>query len=257
MKIRTIVTACLIWMPSMLAFGQTKGAIKQAIEAKYTLAQPTVDRKDLTAPGAVIVLLKDDLGIQTTGQITTDPDGNPVFGLPPTTTYKNGKFQRSGVSKFFAARTLVAGEKCWLIGDEIKEDGVVLEFLSDPIDGVRFKGLLKFPFPKGQIPVADVVMQQIAETIKAEPMPQAAAAPPTPVSTPAVASAALAPIPPPPPPSDAPAVAPKTISLGQTKAQVLAMFGPPTRLVTLPTKEIDFFPGMKVTFIKGKVADVQ
>jgi hypothetical protein len=73
-----------------------------------------------------------------------------------------------------------------------------------------------------------------------------------------VASAsALAPIAPPPPPTDTPPPAPKTISLGQTKDQVAATFGPPTKVVKLPTKEIDFFPGMKVTFIKGKVADVQ
>lgn len=30
-----------------------------------------------------------------------------------------------------------------------------------PINGVRFKGSAKYPFPKGQIPAADAVLQQI------------------------------------------------------------------------------------------------
>ncbi len=36
-----------------LVFGQSKGAIKQAIEAKFILAQPTADHKDISAAGSV------------------------------------------------------------------------------------------------------------------------------------------------------------------------------------------------------------
>ena len=67
----------------------------------------------------------------------------------------------------------------------------------------------------------------------------------------------MAAIPPPPPPIDAPPPAPKTISLGQTKDQVLAIFGTPLKVVVLPTKEMDFYKDMKITFVKGKVVDVQ
>ncbi len=236
----------------MLAFGETKGAIKEAIEAKYAVSQPTNDHKDLTTPGAVIDLLKDDLNLATTAQVTTDADGNPLYANEPTSTYKNGTFEKSRASKFWGAgHNLVAGEKCWLIGVEIRDDGAVLEFLSDPINGARFRGFLRYPFPKGQIPAPEAVLQQIGETIKAEPMQiVAAVAPAAPVPAPPAA------IPPPPPaPPDPPK--PKTISLGQTKAQVSANFGTPSKIVTLPTKEIDFWGDMKVTFVKGKVVDIQ
>jgi len=65
------------------------------------------------------------------------------------------------------------------------------------------------------------------------------------------------PIAPPPPPPDEPAAAPPTISLGQTKDQVKAAFGTPDRVVKLGTKEIEYFKDMKVTFVNGKVTDVQ
>jgi hypothetical protein len=243
----------------MLAFGQTKGAIKQAIEGQYALAQPTNDHKDLTAPGAVIDLIKDDLDLTTTALVVNDADGNPIYATEPTSTYKNGRFQRGGFSKFMAGpdHNLVAGEKCWLINVEVRDDGVILEFLSDPINGARFRGFVKYPFPKGRIPPADVVLQQIAETIKAEPIQKESAAPPPAVAAPVNTPSPMAPIPPPAPPVDAPALAPKSISLGQSKAQVASTFGPPTRMVTLPTKEIDFYQDMKVIFVKGKVVDVQ
>jgi len=152
---------------------------------------------------------------------------------------------------------LVAGEKCWLINVEVRDDGAILEFLSDPINGVRFRGFVKYPFPKGQIPSADAVLQQIADTIKAEPMQGTVVAPRPAATTSADAPPPMAPIPPPPPPSDVPVAAPKTISLGQTRAQDDTTFGPPTRMIKLPTKEIDYYQDMKVTFVKGKVTDVQ
>ncbi len=196
-------------------------------------------------------------------------------------TYKGGKFESSGISKFqnfnnrFAKlpggsggssnRTFVAREKFFLIGVDVKDDGAVLEFLSDPINDLRYKAFVKYPFPaKGTLPAPDVVLGEIAETIKAEPtdgqqgggdqggaQQQAPAAPAGPPPAP------MAAIPPPPPPTDAPAAAPQSISLGQTKEQVTAAFGQPTKVVKLATKEIDYYQDMKVTFVKGKVTDVQ
>jgi len=55
----------------------------------------------------------------------------------------------------------------------------------------------------------------------------------------------------------APAPATKTIALGQTMDEVVGILGPPQKKVNLGTKEIYFYPDMKVIFISGKVADVQ
>jgi len=82
----------------------------------------------------------------------------------------------------------------------------------------------------------------------------AAPAAPAPAAAPA---AAIAPIAPPPPPADAPPPAPKTIKIGQTRDEVVAAFGQPTKIIKLATKEIDTYPDMKVTFVHNKVSDVQ
>ena len=55
--------------------------------------------------------------------------------------------------------------------------------------------------------------------------------------------------PPPPPPA--------TISIGQTKDQVIASFGDPVRKAVLGAKEIYFYKDMKVTFTNGKVSNVE
>ena len=68
---------------------------------------------------------------------------------------------------------------------------------------------------------------------------------------------APAPLAAPPAPVDTPAGPPPTIELGQTKDQVQAAFGTPTRVVKLGTKEIEYYKDMKVTFVSGKVTDVQ
>lgn len=69
-----------------------------------------------------------------------------------------------------------------------------------------------------------------------------------------VPSAPMADIAPPPPPADNP---PPTIALGQTRTQVTAAFGQPTRKVTVGVKEIYFYKDMKVTFVNGKVSNVE
>jgi hypothetical protein len=252
-----------------VALAQTKLPIQQAIEKAYPLSKPTADHHDIVTAGAVLDLLKDNLVMYGADTV-----------VPSTTNYNHGKFEATGIAKLanfsnrFAKlgnttatttnRTFVAGEKFFLIGYEVRDDGAVLEFLSDPYNDLRYRVFVKYPFPKGTIPAPDVVMAQIAETIKAEPSDgqgggqqggaQAGAAAPAPAAPP---PAPMAAIPPPPPPPDAPAAGPPSISVGQTKDQVVAMFGAPTKVVNLGTKEIDVYPDMKVTFVKGKVTDVQ
>ncbi len=106
--------------------------------------------------------------------------------------------------------------------------------MSDPIKDQRYKGTLKFSFPKGAVPSPDDVAAMVAEVIKID-----APAEPEPAAAPAAAAPT------------------KTIAVGQTRDEVIAMFGVPTKVVQLGAKEIDFFPDMKVTFIKNKVTNVE
>jgi len=57
--------------------------------------------------------------------------------------------------------------------------------------------------------------------------------------------------PPQPPPQ------PQTIQLGQTTDEVVAALGQPDKIVNLGAKQIYVYKDLKVTFLKGKVSDVQ
>lgn len=69
---------------------------------------------------------------------------------------------------------------------------------------------------------------------------------------PSIGDVASAPAAPPSGPS-----APIVIALGQTEAQVIASKGQPTNKVVFPNKTVFIYPDMKVTFVDGKVNDVQ
>jgi hypothetical protein len=73
--------------------------------------------------------------------------------------------------------------------------------------------------------------------------------PPSVAAQQSAAEQAPAPIAPPPPP--------KTISLGQTRDEVVATLGPPQKVVKLPTKEMLYYPDMKVILVEEKVVDVE
>ena len=50
---------------------------------------------------------------------------------------------------------------------------------------------------------------------------------------------------------------PQTIQLGQTTDQVLAVLNKPEKIVNLGPKQIFVYRDLKVTFVDGKVSDVQ
>lgn len=206
------------------------GSIPERIEAAYVLTKPTADLTDIVKQGDVLVLGKDDLFMCAISS-----------AIPSYNTYKGGKIRQSFLNKmkFFTAsgnqptvptRMFVAGEKVLLTGVEMKEDGVQLSLLSEMINGRHYKAFLVLPFAKGSTPSADEVMRTLAQVISVQPASQAA-----PVAVPS-----------------------RTLALGQNRQQVLAILGQPTTVVQLGGgKEIDYFPTMKVTFIGGRVSDVQ
>ena len=228
--------------------------IQKQLLSLYPTAKATADGTDLVSAGAVLVLQKDHLQMSKVDQ-------------PVTTAnyYKNGAITQNGLGGFLKAmnvfgklggaagipgagaagtagaavpigdmREFVTGEKFFVTGISTGPDGVVFAFMSDPIKDQRYKSSLKFSFPKGTVPSSDNVAAMVAEVIK--------------VDAPAEPEQAAAP---------APAAPTKTIAVGQSRDEVIAMFGVPTKVVQLGAKEIDFFPDMKVTFIKNKVTNVE
>lgn len=242
-----------------------KSALQEKLKEQFVLTKVTADRSDIVTSGVVLVLHKDGLKMYATNS-----------PLPPTNTYKNGKISQGGsgfgrdfaismmtpgggTSSSYPQRRYVTGEKFWITAFAVQKDGVILQFYSDAdADNIRYYGQLKIPFAKGPIPPADDVMNTIAEVVSVDAPAQAAPAaqsapPPTPAAPEPPPEPAMAPILPPPPPP----AAPKTIALGQTKDEVVAIMGQPNKIANLGTKEIDYYPDMKVIFIKGKVTDIQ
>jgi hypothetical protein len=234
-----------------------KAEIQKRLSSQFVLTKTTADRSDIVGqPGSVIVLHKDNL-------VMFSLDSRVM----PTITYKDGKLsmgfgdslsanialnsvqQGTNVSNV-AQRKFVAGEKFWITGIVVTDKHVILQLYTDPYADVRYFGQLKFPYKKNNIPPADEMMNTVAEVVTAEPADNTA-------STDAASQKAPAPIKAPPPPADTPTAAPKTVALGQTKDQVVATFGQPPKAATLGAKEIYYYPDMKVTFVNGKVTDVQ
>ena len=54
-----------------------------------------------------------------------------------------------------------------------------------------------------------------------------------------------------------PSKPPIEISLGQTIEDVVGSLGNPTQIVNLGAKKIYVYPDLKITFIDGRVTDVQ
>ena len=255
----------------------TPDSITQKLTSQYALTKATADRSDIVTAGAVLILKKDGLLMSTT--TTNAAAGN---------TYKDGHIAHGvwkiakvpGFGGFMAnrgqtvqTRTFVTGEKFWVTKITVHDDGIVFDLFSDPIQDVRYYATLKFPFEKGAYPSDDQALKSVSEVLDVAPQDNggdqgqqtaaagqgggSAAPPPAPAAPAEAPPAPMAPIAAPPPPADTPPPAPKTIALNQTKEQVVASFGQPTKVVKLGTKEIYYYPDMKVTFVNNKVTDVQ
>jgi hypothetical protein len=252
------------------------GDLQNRLNSEFSLTKVTADRSDIVTAGSVLVLHKDGLLMYVTDAST-----------PPQNVYRDGRLQYSAGANFgrmlggsllhgnngqnpanVQKRSFVSGEKFWLTNIEYVADGVILDVYSDPYNDVRYYGQIKFPFAKGAMPPADVMVKTIEEVVSVQPSDNAAqgdnssaaapASPPVQGAPSAPASPAdMAPIAPPPPPTDQPPAQPKTISIGQSRDDVIGILGQPTKDVKLGAKEILVYSDMKVTLVNGKVSDVQ
>lgn len=279
--------------------GEDQAALQKKLVSEFALTQPTADNTDIVTAGAILVLQKSDLvlGPTSASSLYTNvyKDGKiqaNSFAQTKKTLGKIGRFGSfiPGVGGAAAAtasnadsqsgaapRTYVKGEKMWVtkidVKTEDKQPVVVFELFTDAVNDVRYKGSLKFSYPKGatddqvdkliaevfqvQPQEADEKQQAPAGGQAAAPAAPAASAPAEPAAPAAPAAAALPDIPPPPPPADQPAPPPKTISIGQTPDEVIAALGQPEKIVKLAKKETYYYKDLKVIFTNGKVSDVQ
>lgn len=244
------LTLLLMGLAPWLQGQDQKAEIQKRVNSQYVLTKTTAGGADIATEGSILVLHKDNLVM-----VSTDTR------YCPTNTYKDGKLSITFADKLSTnlalnsvqqgsnlsnvpQRRFVTGEKFWVTGMEVTDKHVLLQVYSDPYDNVRYYAVLKFPYKKNNIPPPDEVMNTIADVVTVEPADTTATA-----AAPQKAAAAPAPA------SDK-AAPPQRIALGDTKDQVVATFGQPTKAATLGAKEIYYYPDMKVTFVNGKVSDV-
>jgi hypothetical protein len=240
-----ILAALVLGIVPALHTQDQKTEIQQRLASQFTVTKITADRTDIVTPGSILTLKKD-------GLIMFTLDAR----VPATTTYKDGKLSMgfgdamattlalgsNQTSSTVPQRKFVSGEKFWITSYSITDKQVILLVYSDPFNDVRYYGQIKFPFQKHSIPSADDVMKTIAEVVDVQPPDN---------SAPDDVSAGNQPA------ADNASATPKTIAMGQTKDEVVAALGQPQKMVNLGAKEIYIYPDMKVTFINGKVSDVQ
>jgi hypothetical protein len=251
-----------------VASAADSAAIQKRLESEYSLTKTTDDKSDIVTAGAVLVLQKDKLML-----LATSAAANPC-----TNTYKDGRLSPNGACKagdvarkipWFGSkipgqdkapqsRYYVTGEKFWVTEIEVKDAGkdsaVTMQFYTDAVSDVRYSGALAIPFKDG-LPSPDEVLKRVQEVVKVAPSDDANGGGGGQQQA-AAAEAAPPPIaPPPPPPPDA--GPPPTVSLGQSREQVVGILGEPLRKAKVGIKEIYSYKDLKVTFVNGKVKDIQ
>jgi hypothetical protein len=259
-----VLIVLVVLAPAAYAKDEGVAAIQTKLESEYKLTKTTDRMSGIVTAGSFLVLHKDKvlmfaasssvdpcMNIYRGGKITQGTACRFVSGVP-------GPFRSLTHADKVPTRNFVAGENFWVTKIDVKNTGrdraVVFDFFSDAIDDVRYRGPLTIPL--GAI-TPDDALKVVAEVItvvpaenakdgeKAQPTPPPAAPPPPEPVPP--------PIEPPPPPQPDPVV----VSVGQTIDQVVAALGQPLGKFTAGTKEIYTYKSLKVTFVNGKVKDVE
>lgn len=258
--ITTLALASLCLGPTVQA---ENSELQQKLNGLFTLTKVTADQSDIVTPGSVLVLNKDGLTMCAVSAQVPLPNsykGGSLsygFGAKMKWAMQEGLLQSGLDVNTVPQRRFVAGEKVWIVGATLQDDGITLRLYSDPYDNVRYHADLKVQFSKGGSSTENA-LKLLAEVITPDGAPQAAQPPPQPpVVAPTQAPAALTDMTPPPPPPDSSPVTPKTVALGQTKGQVVTILGQPQRVAEVGPKEIDYYPEMKVIFVNGTVSDIQ
>ncbi len=231
-----------------------KEYVRQQLQDQYVPTKMALDGTTVLRGGAVPTIEKEGVGANMIS--------GTLSGLLVTfvNNYKDGNIKQSVPSRLLIPsdliRSLQVGEGVYVLKVEVKDTEIVVTVQScgnciptapDP-NFVPYKAAIAFQFPKDYLRTPDVgrIQETIGQVLNLAPP---ASAPATQQSAPLADAAVGAPIPPP--------AEPATIGLGQTVDQVVAALGSPPTVIKLETKEIYVYKDLKITFVNGKVSDVE
>jgi hypothetical protein len=247
-------TGVFLAAAGLMAAASPTDAIKQNLErqlqARYAPVKLGQGGHAVVSPGVILT-------VQAPG-IRSNPANQFTF----MNNYQDGQIKRSAASSLITDRNSVldlqVGEGVFLYKVEVKDNGVV--FHVQPCGNCDFGAVEPFPFRAGitfQMPkdwLLSPDLNQIDQMISRVfsiggavpgPPPPAMYAPDPP--TPAQAA----------PPAPTTQAQPLRIELGQSQEQVRSILGEPDKVADLGNKKIFVYKDLKVTFIDGKVTDVQ
>ena len=230
-----------------------KANIERGLQSNYmpTKLAGVGDRLRFTQLGTVLVIQVDGMA------------ASPVTEFAYGNTYKDGRIKRSLAGALIHqaenVRDLRAGDRVYLLKTEVKDTGVVFNVQTcDSCDGspadlaqMPYRAALTFQYPKGYWNNTGYaqIQQAIGEVFAFAGSPNAGTQPnPEPVAPSGAQVAQQAP---------APQQEPVKIGLGQTADQVVAGLGQPDKVVDLGSKKIYVYKDLKITFVDGRVSDVQ
>jgi len=264
------------------------GNLAQQIQGAYPVT--VMQGMKVTQPGTILVVKKEGLQANPMdsklkafyndyedGQVTTGARSSAIGAVTDKLPSIPGPFKKKAKLE---ARALAVDEKVYLLKVEVQPTAVVFLIqtcgtcdpaAADPAHH-PYQASVSMHFVKGFQTATDLkhVQQAVSDILaapednagdqnaQAQPQQQEAApaaqpaqpAPAAPAAAPAQQFDSIAP--PAPPPAD-----PVQIGLGQTVEQVTAALGQPGKVLKAGTKEIYVYKDLKVTFVKGKVTDVE
>jgi hypothetical protein len=271
LHIRICVFAIMIFAAAspkeLAAQGDGIASIQQQLNSRIRVATLNADHTDIATAGDAVQVLKP--GMVMYAVANPQPAGN---------MYESGKIELeekksghgflgvhaggSGKGEKIARHTVAPEDKCWVTGIEVDKDGMVFVLYSEPVNGTRYYGSLKVPYPiRGSVPPVSVAMAAIGEVLAVAPVP---AAPPVTAVEPVAA--------PQPPPAAEPVQADAAkdggakadgetkapaVSIDEPEADVVAALGQPIKIRKVGTREIYTYKSEKVTFVNGKVTKVE
>jgi hypothetical protein len=241
LRMTSILLAAAL-MSAAPADDKVKQDLERQLQARYVPVTLGTGGRTVVSPGTILI-------VQLPG-IRSNPANQFAF----MNNYQDGQVKHSAGSSLITDRNTVqdlqVGEGVFLYKVEVKDNGVV--FHVQPCGSCEFSAVNPFPFragitfqlPKNWLASPDLdrvnqIVSQVFSVVGVEPPATAAPGPPAAATVPA----AQAPTP--------------QIELGQSPELVRSILGEPGKIVDLGNKKIFVYKDLKITFIDGKVTDVQ